>query len=139
MKRLFKSKKAVSPVVSTILMIMVVMVGMTVLFAFLASYTSSYQQGSGKAVLESMTVEESWLSNGQATVWVYNIGKTDLTISEVYVNAQKVTPSPNLVVPVGQHMQLTVASPTGSFLAGSSYAFKFVTQRGSSFQDTFIP
>jgi flagellin-like protein len=55
MRRIFKNKKAVSPVIATVLMILVTMAGMTILFAFVASYSDSYRAGVGGSVLESLT------------------------------------------------------------------------------------
>ncbi len=75
MKRLFKSKRAVSPVIATVLMILIVMAGMTILFAFIGAYAQSFQAGSGSAVLESLTVEDVWFKNVQP---VAALGSTTL-------------------------------------------------------------
>ena len=62
MKRLFKNKKAVSPVIATVLMIMVTMAGMTILFGFVTSYSQIYKEGAGSQVLELLTVEDIWIN-----------------------------------------------------------------------------
>ena len=62
MKKLFRNRKAVSPVIATVLMILVTMAGMTILFGFVISYSDSYKAGIGSSVMESLTVEDIWLS-----------------------------------------------------------------------------
>ncbi len=66
MKRLFKNKKAVSPVIATVLMIMVTMAGMAILFGFVISYSDSYKSGVGSSVMESLVIEDVWLSPGSS-------------------------------------------------------------------------
>jgi flagellin-like protein len=133
MRKLFRNRRAVSPVVSTVLMILVVIIGMSVLFDFFVNYTRDFQTGSGSAVLESMVIEDVWYtgSNG-AQVWVYNVGKVSLTINSVYVNDQKTGFAPSsLEVAPGQHENITIAS------AFSGCTIKIVTARGSAFEGRY--
>ena len=131
MMRLFRSRRAVSPVLSTVLMILVVMVGMSLLFAFFVNYTRDFQTGSGSAVLESMTVEDVWFTNPNGPqVWVYNVGKVSLTITSVYVDDQ-LDSSPNIEIKTGQHQPITVGS------AYSGCTIKIVTARGSAFEGSY--
>jgi flagellin-like protein len=144
--RLFKSKRAVSPVIATVLMILIVMAGMTILFAFVGAYAQSFQTGSGSAVLESLTVEDAWFKNqtqqGQAVtqlqVFEYNIGKVELKITSVYVNDSGVTFNPNpLIIPAGGHgnFTITLTQPFSS----NRYNLKIVTERGSAFEGSYSP
>jgi flagellin-like protein len=94
MKRLFRNKKAVSPVVATVLMILVTMAGMSILFGFVISYSDSYKAGIGGSVLESLTVEDIWFkdsNNVQISLYnsgtMLNLGRdVDLTVATVYVS-----------------------------------------------------
>ena len=58
MRKLYRNKKGLSTVISTILMIMVVMVGMSLLFAYVAVYAQNYKAGIGSSVMESLTIED---------------------------------------------------------------------------------
>jgi flagellin-like protein len=129
MRKLFRSRRAVSPVVSAVLMILVVMIGMSVLFAFFVNYTRDFQTGSGSAVLESLVIEDVSLTS-PTQVWVYNVGKVRFTITSVYVNDQ-FDSNPNLEVAPGQHRNITVAS------AHSGDTIKIVTARGSAFEGRY--
>ena len=47
-------------------MIVVVMVGMTILFAYVAVYAQNYQAGVGSSILESMTIEDVWITRSSS-------------------------------------------------------------------------
>jgi flagellin-like protein len=148
MKRLFRNKKAVSPVIATVLMILVTMAGMTILFGFVISYSDSYKAGIGSSVMESLTIEDIWIqSTNTVNVTVYNVGtKTnlgtdsgmDITIATIYVNGTALT-NPvsttidfkNYVVNAGSHLTI---KGSGFFNVGNTYDFKIVTTRGSNFE-----
>jgi flagellin-like protein len=132
MRKLLGNKRAVSPVVSTVLMILVVMVGMSMLFAFFVNYTHDFQTGSGSAVLESLVIEDVSPSPSGAQVWVYNVGKVSLTITSVYVKDQ-FAGNPNLEIVPGQHGMITISASSGNM----SVLIKIVTARGSAFEGRY--
>ena len=137
MKRLVKNGKGLSPVLSAVLMILIVVTGMSLLFAFFVNYARDFQLGSGSAVLESMTVEDVWFRDSptRAEVWVYNFGKADFRITSVYINDQFVTVDPtSLTVRVGEHGNFTVPY---AFESGKSYSFRIVTARGTAFEGKY--
>jgi len=128
MRKLFRNRRAVSPVVSTVLMILVVIIGMSVLFGFFVNYTRDFQTGSGSAVLESMTIEDVWFKDFTTEVWVYNVGKVSFNITSVYVNDQNAGFNPSsLEIAPGQHGNITIASANRGTI-------KIVTARGSAFE-----
>src|SRR3989304_3538247 len=87
MKKLVTNRKAVSPVLSAVLMILVVVTGMSLLFAFFVNYASDFQRNSGSAGLESMVVEDvDFIDSQRAEIWVYNMGKVGFNVSSIYVN-----------------------------------------------------
>ena len=132
MMRLFRSRKAVSPVISTVLMILVVMVGMSLLFAFFVSYARDFQTGSGSAVLESMTIEDVWFKgSNEAQIWVYNVGKVDFYITSVYFNDQFVV-NPNIEIKAGEHGMIPIDFP---YILPCT--IKIVTARGSAFEGSY--
>jgi flagellin-like protein len=158
MNRLIKNKKAVSPVIATVLMIMVTMAGMAILFGFVISYSDSYKAGIGSSVMESLTVEDIWLSpnsptyNSEVQISVYNAGKVDSTITSIYINGLKLTDSNqidgnfNLKISVpaaywdgskwlGGHPEgpITLYWPNHVWQAGTTYTFTVATQKGSTF------
>lgn len=149
MKRLLHNKKAVSPVIATVLMIMVTMVGMTILFAFVASYSDNYKAGIGSSVMESLVIEDIWLSPGATNygssveISVYNAGKIDSTITSMYANGLKLTKGGNFnlneAVPVGEHRIISLDFDNGQsrWYSGREYEFQVSTLRGSDFKITY--
>jgi flagellin-like protein len=145
MKRLYKNKKAVSPVIATVLMILVTMAGMTILFAFVFSYSESYKAGIGSSVMESLTVEDIWLLNTTSSynntvlISLYNVGRVDSVVSSIYVNGLALTvahQSPNfnfdVAVKIGEH-KAVLAYWNQDWISFQKYNFKISTKIGSTF------
>jgi len=151
MRKMSRNRRAVSPVIATVLMIMVTMIGMTLLFAFVSSYADAYKSGVGSSVMESLTVEDIWLSPGvpkgtydyHAIISVYNVGKVDLRINSLYVDGLNLTTSfdPNAIIKVGQHVPISVALPDSwsphSWVSNVTYSFRIVTRSGSIFETKY--
>jgi hypothetical protein len=137
MRKLYRNKRALSTVISTILMIMVVMIGMSLLFAYVAVYAQNYKDGIGGAVMESLTIEDVWFTD-QTTVriWVYNAGKVDSQINAIYDNGLVLTGAANLntVVKVGEHKEFVATCPSGWQSVNN---LKIVSVRGSNFEGTY--
>jgi flagellin-like protein len=145
-KRLFRNKKAVSPVIATILMILVTMAGMTILFGFVISYSDAYKSGVGSSVMESLTIEDVWLSPGSNSyasdsaysvqLTIYNVGKVDSTITSIYADGSKLTQGGNLnlnkPIAIGQHLTLTL-DWSQVWVSGQEYTFRVSTLSGSNF------
>jgi len=114
---------------------------MSFLFAFAVNYATDYQLGRGSAVLESMVIENVyWDGVSTADIWVYNVGKVDLDIANVYVNDRiaSITEIDDILVyeqtlvevPVGEHVKMRVTSD--SFIVGANVQlYKLATARGS--------
>jgi hypothetical protein len=156
MRRLFgtRNNRALSTVISTILMIMVVMIGMTLLFAYVTVYADNYKAGAGGAVLESLTIEDTFMSNANTVrVTVYNAATqanmgSNVTVEVVgiYVNGIALTNSQAGInqgemsfdeTPVGAgHHQMFYGTFNQALTHGFTYEVKVVTQRGSTFLST---
>lgn len=153
MRKLYRNKRGLSTVISTILMIVVVMVGMTLLFAYVDVYARNYQTGVGSSILESATIEDVWIFQDSHTVQltVYNTGTAtnlgtnlDLTIAAIYVNNVALTTGPssnginfNELIGAGDHVPINCYYSAG-FQPGVAYNFKIVTVRGSNFEVQYI-
>jgi flagellin-like protein len=144
MKKLCRNNKAVSPVIATVLMILVTMAGMAILFGFVISYSDAYKAGIGSSVMESLTVEDIWLSpgsltyNSAVTITVYNVGKIDSTITSIYVDGLALTQNNKLnlnePLAVGEHRTISVELQNSQHWApNQEYTFRISTLRGSNF------
>jgi flagellin-like protein len=141
MRKLTDNRRAVSPVIATVLMILVTMIGMTLLFAFVSSYSDNYKAGIGSSVMESITVEDIWFSpghqpyDGSVVISVYNVGKVDLRINSLYVNGLRLSTSfgSDTLIKVGDHVAIPASWSLQSWSSGVTYNFRIVTQSGSKF------
>lgn len=127
-------------------MIMVVMVGMSLVFAYVAVYAENYKAGIGSSVMESLTIEDICLGstgsayNNQVILWVYNSGQIDATINVIYINGVAATNGSstinfNVNVPVGTHIPITVQA-SSNWQSSATYEFKINTVRGSNFVES---
>ena len=153
MKKLFRNKKAVSPVIATVLMILVTMAGMAILFGFVISYSDTYKAGVGSSVMESLTLEDVWLSPNSPTynsivqITVYNVGKVDSTITSVYANGVALTKDGKLnlnePIAVGQHRTISLELQNDQqnnpqhWNPNQEYTFRISTSKGSNFDTTY--
>ena len=139
MKRnLFSNRKGVSTVIGTILMILVVMAGMSILFGALIVYSDDFHSGSGSSVLESVTVEDvHFLDSNTVNLSIYNTGKVELTVSDVYINGQMANINAKLTLAEGGH-GVIIVSPPFAFSSNVGYDFKIVTLRGTGFEGTYV-
>jgi flagellin-like protein len=144
MRRFLRNRKAVSPVVSAVIMILIVIIGMSVLFAFFVNYARDFQAGSGSAVLESMVIEDVWFKSSSAIdISVYNVGKVNFTINSVYINDVRVAINGKIngmsdTVKVEGHGNFIVRG-LSSMAKGDNvrYVLKLVTTRGSAIEGSY--
>ena len=143
MRKLRRNKKAVSNVIGTILMILVVAIGMSILFGFFVTFVKDYQAGRGSSVMELVSIEDVWFrfnpdgTVANVTIWLYNYGKVDVTVNAFYVNGQSIVDFNSLTIPIGEHNNTTVEPMNGGWVSGITYDFKFVTERGSTFEGNY--
>jgi flagellin-like protein len=140
MKQLLRNKKGVTPVVAAVIMILVTTIGMSVLFGFFVNYARDFQLGSGSAVLESFVVEDVWIQDVDTVkIWVYNVGKVDFSITDVYINDFRGFIVENTVdVEVGNHTDFIVIPSTQSLLTlGDPNIIRIVTARGTAVEGRF--
>jgi flagellin-like protein len=139
MRRLSRNRKAVSSVIGTILMILVVVVGMSIVFGYFVNFVKDYQTGSGSSVMELVSIEDIWFKydSGLTTihVWLYNYGKVPTTISTLYINGTLQSDFSAVQIPIGSHTQLTPV--LFGWVNGAVYDLKFVTDRGTTIEGEY--
>jgi flagellin-like protein len=139
-RKLLGNRKAISPVLSTILLILIVVLGMSVAFSYFVSFVRDYQAGRGGSVMELVSIENVWFNSTDQKaieIWLYNYGKVEVKVNAVYVNGAQISFDPNPIqIPVGKH-NCTVAYPTNGWANDAVYDFKLVTERGSAFEGEY--
>ncbi|MBE0512941.1 hypothetical protein IBX38_07815 [Candidatus Bathyarchaeota archaeon] len=128
MKKLLKSKKALSPVVAAIILIAVTVAVSIAVAAWMGALTFTFMQ------TEELTFTSyTWgTNNTYIEITVKNTGSGALTISQVQVGgvaADDVTITPSALEP-GDPATIRI---TQSFTSGVKYEFAVITAKGNTF------
>jgi flagellin-like protein len=133
MKRLWRSRKALSPVVAAIILIAVTVAVSIAVAAWMGALTFTWM---GYEELEITSV--TWTPNTAFTITVGNTGTKDVTINSVKVNHLAATVSspslPTVFKTTDSEMTITV---TYGYTNGSGYDVAVVTSSGHEFTDHF--
>jgi hypothetical protein len=125
--RVFRNKRAITPVLSNLLLMVVAVAAMSI--AAIATYviTTNLRETMG----ERLIIEDVWFNNvtgtKQVSIYLRNVGKVPIRISDVYINHTR-QPSPTLNLDIGEHGWLNVSY---NWAEGSLYHLDIVTTRGS--------
>jgi len=85
MKKMLKSKEGISPILATLLLIVIAVAAVIVTYAWVMTFTSSTTSQAG-VFLRKDTL--SWPTNNTITLYVRNTGTEDGLIDAVYVALQ---------------------------------------------------
>ena len=143
MRQMLRDRRAFSPVFSTVLMILMVTIGMSLVFAYFVGFSRDFQLGPGSAVAELIEVEDVWFHDNKITINLYSYGKVDsVNVNTLYINDVRVQDFTNVQLiksssPLSQHGEVTVADPFPD-ASGLPYRFRLVTKRGSVFETEYL-
>jgi len=124
MKRLLRNRKAITPVLSNVLMMLIAVAGMSIAITATYVITANFHDIMG----ERFIVEDVWFrTGGVISIYLRNTGKVPIRPSAVYVNymANSFT---SLELDVGSHGWLNV---TYSWTPNRVYHINIVTSRGT--------
>jgi flagellin-like protein len=133
-KKLLKTKKAISPILATLLLIVIAVAAIVVTYAWIMTYMSSAGTQAGVILYKANVrfYEES--GTKKIDIDVGNSGTSDTQIIQVYIGTssatlQNQTTSPLLPVSLaaGQIVRLTVQY---NWTAGDTYYFKIIPSAG---------
>lgn len=125
-KRILCDKRAITPVLSNLLLTVVAVAAMSIAATATYIITTNLRE----TMSERIIIEDLWFNNSTGDIHVYlrNVGKISVHISAVYVNhtAQSFTSPFNLEI--GKHGWLNISY---SWSSGSVYYIDIVTRRGT--------
>lgn len=134
---MLKSEKAISPILATLLLIVIAVAAIVVTYAWVMTYMSSAGQQAG--VLLKKDAPCLWQSDN-ITIYVRNTGTSDAEIDKVYIDSQSqsaVTYSPvtKIVEKDGGMITIVVTYP---WTSGTRYHFQISPKLGEalSFDET---
>jgi E3 ubiquitin-protein ligase DOA10 len=128
-RKLLKDVKAITPVLSNVLLMLIAVAGMSIAITATYVITDNLHDIMG----ERFIVENVWFTTGKIAIYLRNTGKVPLSIAAIYVNytSQSFTA---LTLEVEGHGWLNV---TYSWSANTVYHINVVTSRGTQVVDYY--
>jgi len=141
LRRFGRDVRGVSVVLGTVIMVLVVVLGMSLVFAFFVDYVADYQRGRGSSVMELVEIEDVYFRGAdEVEVWLYNYGKIEVEVDAVYVNGLSVNfnaSEGSVMILPDEHAKFNVTLSDG-WVSDVSYVFRVVTERGSAVERGYI-
>jgi len=131
-KHFFTDKRAITPVLSNLLLTVVAVAAMAIATTATYVITTNLRE----IMSERVIVEDVWFnsSTGNINVYLRNIGKTAVTVSAVYVNHVSKPFSSPAYLEIGGHAWLNISC---SWTYGTLYYIDIVTKRGTHIADYY--
>lgn len=128
-KNMSKSKKAISPILATLLLIVIAVAAIVVTYAWIMTYMGSAGQHAG--VLLSKDAPCLW-QPGNITIYVRNRGTADAEIDRIYIDSQPQSdvsydPATKIVEKDGGIITIVVTYP---WTSGTTYHFQISPKQG---------
>jgi len=125
LKRFFWDKRAITPVLSNLLLTVVAVAAMSIATTATYVITTNLKE----TMSERVIIEDLWFNNstGDINVYLRNVGKVAVHVSAVYVNHTSELTSP-FNLEIGKHGWLNISY---SWSSGSLYYVDIVTTRGT--------
>ena len=131
-RRFFHDKRAITPVLSNLLLMVVAVAAMAIATTATYVITTNLRETMG----ERLIVEDLWFNpSGSISVYILNVGKTSVQVSAVYVNHTKYSFAPtSFILEVSEHGWLNISC---SWTSGNIYHVDIVTKRGYHVADYY--
>jgi hypothetical protein len=124
-KRFFRDRRAITPVLSNLLLTVVAVAAMSIATTATYVITTNLKE----TMSERIIIEDLWFnpSTGNISVYLHNVGKVAVHVSAVYVNHTSRFSSP-FSLEIGKHRWLDISY---SWSSGSLHYVDVVTTRGT--------
>ena len=129
MRKLSRNRRGITPVLSSLLMTVIAVAGMSIAIGATYVITDGLHDNMG----ERLIVEDVWFTSGEVSLYLRNVGRVSVKVDAVYVN--RVSQSFEVLeLEENEHGWLNV---TYSWSPNSEYEIKVVTVRGTNVADYY--
>ena len=126
---MLKSKKALSPVVASIILIAVTVAVSIAVAAWMGALTFTFTKTE-----ELKVTGYAWVGDNQINLTVSNTGSSDLVISGAQVDDAAATWSSGVTtLTKGTSTWVLITKPSGDFASGTKYNFAVLTAGGNKY------
>lgn len=129
MLRIWRSKRAITPVLSNVLLMVIAVAGMSIAITATYVITGNLRETMG----ERFIVEDVWFRTGTIAIYLRNTGKTSIDFATVYVDYTAQSSTPLHLEPF-DHDWLNV---TFTWTANTVFYIKIATSGGTQVADYF--
>jgi Flp pilus assembly pilin Flp len=127
LRRFFRDERAITPVLSNLLLTVVAVAAMSIATTATYVITTNLREN----MSERVVIEDLWFnSTGNISVYIRNVGKVAVHVSTVYVNRTSESFIPPLSLEIGEHGWLNILV-SGGWVSGTLYYVDVVTTRGT--------
>jgi len=130
LRKLLQNRRGITPVLSSLLLMVIAVAAMSIAIAATYVITDNLHNTMG----ERFIVEDVWFRTGQISIYLRNVGKVSIKVVAVYLNSTPQSFAP-LELEVGDHGWLNV---TCSWSSDSVYHINIVTNRGTKVVDYYM-
>lgn len=138
MNKVFKAKKGISPILATLLLIVIAVAAVIVTYAWVMTFTTTQTNQAGAVLTEANTRFYNITTSKYICVTLLNSGTADAKITQVYLGTSTsnlvdltssvtLNPSTKIVRANGGSINATWSY---SWVSGQRYYFKFITEAG---------
>ena len=129
--RIFKDKRAITPVLSSLLLTVIAVAAMAIATSATYVVTTNMRE----TMSERIAVEDVWFNNSTSSIdlYLYNVGKVAISISHVYVDHVQ-SYNGSFWLGIGDHGWLNVSQ---SWVPQTEYNIDLVTTRGKDVSFTY--
>jgi hypothetical protein len=131
-RRLIRDKRAITPVLSNLLLTVVAVAAMALATTATYVITTNLKD----TMSERVVIEDLWFNNstGMMNIYLRNVGQVAIQVSGIYVNHTSQTFVGSLRLEIGEHSWLNVSQ---NWASGNLYYVDIVTTRGTHVRDYF--
>jgi Flp pilus assembly pilin Flp len=125
-KRFLRDKRAITPVLSHLLLTVIAVAVMSIATSATFVITTNLKE----TMSERVIVEDAWFNSSTGTLDIYlrNVGRVDIQVSGVYVNHVSQSFNGPSILEINNHSWLRIAF---SWDSGETYYIDIVTTRGT--------
>jgi len=123
-KRLLRDKRAITPVLSSLLLTVVAVAAMAIATSATYMITGNLKDN----MSERAIVEDVWFDDATVKIYVHNTGKVAIRVSNVYVNHERIEFAVPFRLELNKHGWLNIPY---SWSSGELYYIDIVTNRGN--------
>jgi flagellin-like protein len=151
----FRERRAVSPIIATLLLIAISVAAGIIVYVFSSSLTGSLTQGGGQEVSDQVSMDAYSWPSGSPSFVLRNVGSSTVTISAIYfdgnlcqTNGNVCTAAPSYTTGTSPLCQAGPVCTTGEYVStsltvnsqpsGSSHILRVLTSDGGTFTFTLI-